>query len=199
MNNTYSILNIEEPNDIIITSNNQLRNYTKRLIKKKEQYNLTKDSNIKHRIDKITNAIYEYNSKHKTHIKNKKNNNNKNNKNTKFNENQYLINEINKKRKYESLRLRSINNPIYWRIKLNRYFPNKLSNIIISIFAYNNRTNTLFSLLPKDIIIYIFENNFTFNDIPPSSTYHEKKINNNRKNYYISNRKKNRLKRKYRK
>ena len=35
MNNTYSILNIEEPNDIIITSNNQLRNYTKRLIKKK--------------------------------------------------------------------------------------------------------------------------------------------------------------------
>jgi len=187
MINIFSNLPVEEIDEIVIDSENRLRNCKKTLKKKKEKYSEINDPKFKKEIDELTTAILEYENKdHKMINEVKKIKKEKNI----FDENDYLNKEskkvriLKKKQKVKQERIvhlwtKSSLNPPQWDNKRNMLFPDKLIIVMIHLFGYHNNQNTIFSVLPKDILIYILENYITWIDFPEEDdTMNKIKIKN---------------------
>ena len=183
--NTFSNLPVEEIDEIVIDSENRLRNCKKTLKKKKGKYSETNDPKFKKEIDELTTAILEYENRgHKIIFKKKIKKKNI------FDENDYLnkecreTNTLKKKQKVEQERIvhlwsKSFFKPPQWDHKRNMLFPDKLNIVMIHLFGYHNNPNTIFSILPKDILIYILENYITWIDFPEEDdTMNKIKIKN---------------------
>ena len=173
MNNKYNGLVVEKTNDITITSDNKLRNCKKSLGRKKERYVKTLDEEIKKEIEILKIAISEYENRITSiSIKNPRSK-----KNIGYDESTFLNSECKKVKLYRmkckikqnkisKLWRKSLYKPPKWEYKTNLVFPDKMIEVIIGLFCYNNRTDTIFSIIPKDILIYLIESNITWIDFP---------------------------------
>jgi len=201
--NTFSNVPVEEIDEIIIDSENRLRNCKKRLKKKKDKYSETNDPKIKREINDLNTAILEYENnnkliekikkkvkKVKEKEKEKKKEKEKEKEKKKNDDNDYLNKEykraitLKKKQKVKQERIvhlwtKSFFKPPKWDHKRSMLFPDKLNIVMIHLFGYHNRPNTIFSILPKDILIYILENYITWIDFPEEDyTMNKIKIKN---------------------
>ena len=165
--NIFSILP-QDSSDTIIENNNQLRNARKKLNK------LKVGNGDPEEIKKINVLINEYINKD---IYIKKNNNKIKNL---FDENDFLNNEVRKiniikkklleeKGRFRWREKQNKNNPRKWKYKSNMSYPISFRITIVTIFCINNRPGNVLNLLPKDILVYILENNiywFSFPSVP---------------------------------
>tara|TARA_Y100000817_G_C16747808_1_gene495550 strand:- start:373 stop:906 length:534 start_codon:yes stop_codon:yes gene_type:complete len=155
--------------DTIIETSNQLRNSKKKL-KRLEEKNGDSEE-----IKKLNILINEYVNKNNYNKKNTKVNMEK-----KFDENEFLNNEVRRMNFIKKKLLRekennkifwkkNKNNPRKWKYKSNMSYPISFRITIVTIFCINNRPGNVLNLLPKDILIYILENNiswFSFPSVP---------------------------------
>jgi hypothetical protein len=160
MTNIFNGLEVEEPSGIVIDTENQLRNCKKKLKNKKKRYTSTLDEEIKEEIRILESVILEYENRH-NHISKR----NKKKKKCLLNNDHIILNEaikqnkmfkikqrrtnelwskyVNKKNKYESPK---------WSIQTHTLFPDYMKKIIIGLFCYNMNEDTIFSILPKEVM-----------------------------------------------
>ena len=175
MSNVYNSLTVEETPEIVITSKNQLRNRMKTLRKKEKKYTESPSKELLSSIHKLKVAIREYNNSKVTLIRRRKKSKKKSKK-CLLREDDYFLNaelkkikltqmkkEIKKKR-INNLWKRSFDLPPLFEMKKYMLYPKSLLNTVLSLLCYNNQEDNLFSLLPKDILIYLLEENITYVD-----------------------------------
>ena len=152
--------------DSIIETSNQLRNSKKKLKRLEEKNGDSKE------IKKLNILINEYVNKNKY---NKKNTTVKMEK--QLDENEFLNNEVRRMNFIKKKLLREKeNNKIFWKknknnsrkwkYKSNMSYPISFRITIVTIFCINNRPGNVLNLLPKDILIYILENNISWCSFP---------------------------------
>ena len=179
MGNEYNVLTVEESPEIVITSENQLRNRMKSLRKKEEKYTESPSKELLSSIHKLKVAIREYNDNKITPTRRKKKSRKKGKKKSNkclLRDDDYFLNaefkkikltqmkkEIKEKR-INNLWKRSSNLPPLFEMKKYMLYPKSLLNTVVSLLCYNNQEDNLFSLLPKDILIYLLEENITYVD-----------------------------------
>ena len=184
-NNIYNGLKIEEPNEIVIDTQNKLRNCKKKLEKMEVRDAKSSDKKMKEEIRTLKLTILEYEKKNKNiqTLKKKKKKKrhllnddismlNKEIKQNKLNKikkevKQKRINKLWKKylvdEKYLSESpewgkthpLSYITDSPKWSIKTHSLFPDNMRRIIIGLFCYNINEDTIFSTLPKEVMEHI--------------------------------------------
>ncbi len=166
--NIFSVLP-QKDGDPIIETGNQLRNSKKKLKRLKEKNNNPEE------IKKLTISINEYINKDKF-IKSIK----KKELTVNFDEDEFLNNEVRKmtiiknkllreKENNKKIWIKNKNKPPKWKYKHNMSYPISFRITIVTIFCTHNREESLLSMVPKDILIYILENNiswFSFPSVP---------------------------------
>jgi len=173
--NQFSALHHYE-HDRIIETPNQYRNARKRLNKLK---NKKGENNSPEEIRKLTILMNEYEN----------NNNNNNNRKCrkkkrimeiKINEDEFLNKEIEKMKTVKEILLKEKNKqlsickegnkrPSMWKYNHHMCYPISFRITMNTIFCIHNRTGTLLNMLPKDLIIYVLENNITWYSFPSIS------------------------------
>lgn len=163
--NIFSVLP-QYSGDAIIETSNQLRNSKKKLERLKE-----KNGNPEE-IKKLNVLINEYVNKNKF-IKSIK----KKELIMEIDEDEFLNNEVQKmkiikkkllreKENNKKLWKQNKNKPLRWKYKSNMSYPISFRITIVTIFCINNRSGNSLNLLPKDILIYILENNIYWYSFP---------------------------------
>ena len=193
MTNKYNGLKIEEPNEIVINTENQLRNRKKTLKNKKKRYTTTLDEGIKEEIRILESVILEYENKNIEILKKKK----KKNRDL-LNDDNTMLNKAIKQNKLDKIKKEEKQNRINklwkrflvdekcvtgspewgkkhplsymtespkWSIQTHSLFPDNMKKIIIGLFCYNINEDTIFSTLPKEVMENIV-NQFHWIDFP---------------------------------
>ena len=191
----YNGLKIEEPNGIVIDTENKLRNCKERLEKMKIRNAKTPDEKVKEEIRILKLTILEYENKNIQTLKKKKKKKKKrdllNDDNTILNKTikQNKLNRIKKEVKQKRINklwkrylvderylsespewgkthpLSYITDSPKWSIKTHSLFPDNMRRIIIGLFCYNINEDTIFSTLPKEVMENIV-NQFHWIDFP---------------------------------
>ena len=167
--NPFSKLHHFEPDSIIETAN-QYRNAKKKI------KILNRKNNDHGKIRKLTILINEYENKNKKKIYKKK----KRIVEMKINEDDFLNKEIEKMKIVKSILLKEKNKqlsiwkekdkqPPKWKYKHHMCYPISFRITVTTIFCIHNRCDTLLNMLPKELIIYILENNIAWYSFPPIS------------------------------
>tara|TARA_B100000686_G_C16583601_1_gene859484 strand:+ start:86 stop:628 length:543 start_codon:yes stop_codon:yes gene_type:complete len=152
--------------DSIIETNNQLRNAKKKLKK------LEKKDDQSAEIKKLNVLINEYLNKNK-YTKKKKVILVK----EQIDDNQFLDKEVEKMKIVKSILLKENNKQssickgrdkklLKWKYDHNMCYPISFRIIIVVLFCIHNRDGTLFNMLPKELMIYLLENNITWYSFP---------------------------------
>ena len=195
MENMYNGLKIEEPNGIVIDTEDKLRNCKERLDKMKIRNAKTPDEKVKEEIRILKLTILEYENKNIQTLKKKKKKKKKrdllNDDNTILNKTikQNKLNRIKKEVKQKRINklwkrylvderylsespewgkthpLSYITDSPKWSIKTHPLFPDNMRRIIIGLFCYNINEDTIFSTLPKEVMEHIV-NQFRWVDFP---------------------------------
>ena len=183
----YNGLKIEEPNGIVIDTENKLRNCKERLEKMKIRNAKTPDEKVKEEIRILKLTILEYENKNIQTLKKKKKKKKKrdllNDDNTILNKTikQNKLNRIKKEVKQKRINklwkrylvderylsespewgkthpLSYITDSPKWSIKTHSLFPDNMRRIIIGLFCYNINEDTIFSTLPKEVMEHIIK------------------------------------------
>ena len=203
MANPYGPLKVEETNEKSITSKNMLRNRKKELKEKEIKYKKTNCDKLKEKIDKLLISIWEYENYNTVVKKKKKKKNKKKNKKGLLNDDDYFLNNEIKKMNLlevkEEIRIKRINrlwrkillnnkyknnvwNRIryfdipYWSYNKHGLFPLHMRRVIVSLFCFHNRNNTLFSILPRSILIDLLELNMRWIDCGKDTNPRENQV-----------------------
>ena len=192
MTNKYDVLKVEEPNGVVINTENQLRNCKKKLKNKQKRHTITLDEGLKKEIRILESAILEYENKNISILKKKKK------KNRELNDDNTMLNKVIKQIKLDKIKKEEKQNRINklwkrflvnqncvtgspewgkkhplsymtespkWSIQTHSLFPDNMKKIIIGLFCYNINEDTIFSTLPKEVMENIV-NQFHWVDFP---------------------------------
>ena len=186
-NNIYNGLKIEEPNEIVIDTQNKLRNCKKKLEKMEVRDAKSSDKKMKEEIITLKLTILEYEKKNIQTLKKKKK---KKKKRDLLNDDNYILNKEIKQNKLNKIKkevkqkrinklwkrylvderylsespewgkthpLSYITDSPKWSIKTHSLFPDNMRRIIIGLFCYNINEDTIFSTLPKEVMEHIIK------------------------------------------
>ena len=168
--NTFTLLSVEPTIEREIKSPNQLRNCRKKLSHKEEKYKSNPSQDLSDEIKKLSISIKEWESRGEGVSTKKK----KIKRKEKTNEIEYLNQECKKVKKIKNIlknRKLQINklmkktpNP-YWRKKLYVIFPESHRRSILTLFMIYNRSDSVVSIIPFEVFIYLIENNIQWYDL----------------------------------
>ena len=196
MKNYFNGLDIESSNDTVIETLNQLRNCKKKLERKKQRYEETSDQTNREEIRKLKIAILEYESRNIIISKKKRSKKKK----SLLNDDDYFMNEEIKKNKMllirneikqkriQKLWRKYVNKPYEypkWSIRTHSLFPDYMKKIILMLFCYNMNENTIFSILPKEVMEDIIKE-FNWFDFIDKKCNNEITIEKKGENYTIT-------------